>query len=140
MPAYFEFPAGSQTWPRSTVINQDGTINTGQRPAQKGSVVTAYVTGAGVMTPPAVDGEIPAQGVRTPVAPVSVFLEGFGVRTNAEVLYAREAPGFVSGVLQIRFRIPDVPSLGDSPCCGNSAYWYFRIGDSVSNPVLIAVR
>ena len=85
------------------ILNHDGTVNTRDNPAPRGSVVVLYATGGGVTKPASEDGAI----TRSPPypllkLPVSVFIGD----QPGEVLYAGAAPGIVAGVLQINVRIP----------------------------------
>jgi uncharacterized protein (TIGR03437 family) len=90
------------------IINQDGTRNSPSNPAPAGSVVSIFGTGGGATNPPSVTGGI---AVKNPLAklvlPAAVTID-FGL--NADVVYAGTVPGFISGLFQINFRIPQ--SLG----------------------------
>jgi uncharacterized protein (TIGR03437 family) len=85
------------------ILNQDGSVNTRDNPAARGSVVVLYATGGGQTKPASEDGAITA-GPEYPilVLPVTVFIGD----QPAEVLYAGAAPGIIAGVLQINIRIP----------------------------------
>jgi uncharacterized protein (TIGR03437 family) len=84
------------------VLNQDSTVNTPSQPADKGSVVTIFATGAGQTDPPGVDGQIAGNIPPKPLLPVSVQIGGL----NAQVLSAAAAPGFVAGILQVVCVVP----------------------------------
>jgi uncharacterized protein (TIGR03437 family) len=92
---------------QGAIINQDGSINSTTSGAQPGSVVSVYATGAGQVTPPALDGTLAkASSLSKPVLPVTVKISG----ENAEVLYAGDAPGLASGMLQVNVQVPpDAP-------------------------------
>jgi uncharacterized protein (TIGR03437 family) len=95
----------------AVVVNQDGSINSDQNPAARGSIVVLYATGAGETTPPGVTGR-PAQApFPQPILPVSLSMDS----VPANILFAGEAPGFV-GLLQINALVPAgfVPA-GDLP-------------------------
>ncbi len=94
------FPVG-QTW---ALVNADGTLNTPESPAAYGSVVAAWATGAGTMSPSPVDGSVATRPLSTIDRPVRVILDYD--EKQAEVRYAGAAPGLVQGVVQINFRIP----------------------------------
>ena len=86
----------------AVIVNQDGSINSDQNPAARGSTVVLYATGAGETTPAAVTGQ-PAQApLPQPILPVSLSMDG----VPANILYAGDAPGFV-GLLQINAIVPD---------------------------------
>ena len=92
-------------------VNQDGSLNSSTNPAQRGSIVTFYATGAGQLMPPTPDGKIISAPLPIPTQPASVRIGG----KVGQVLYAGPAPGEVSGVLQINAMIPmDAPTGIDS--------------------------
>jgi uncharacterized protein (TIGR03437 family) len=81
-------------------LNQDGSLNSRQRPARRNEVVTLYLTGCGNTVPPGIPGDIATSALRlSDGARVSIG----GV--NGEVLYAGSAPGIVVGVCQINVRV-----------------------------------
>ena len=84
------------------ILNEDGTTNTVSNPAARGSIVVLFVTGAGLMSPPGVDGQVSGDLTARPELPVSVQIGGI----EAEILYAGPAPGLVSGVLQVNCQVP----------------------------------
>jgi uncharacterized protein (TIGR03437 family) len=88
-PAFFTVQGGAQ----AAALNEDGSYNSDDNAAARGSIVTLYATGL------------------SQVPPVSVTVGGY----TAEVLYAGAAPGY-SGLLQINVRVPSgfLPP-GDQP-------------------------
>lgn len=75
-----------------------------------GDVVSIYLTGEGQTTPAGVTGKVTA----TPPLPrqsVTATLDGQPV----EVLFAGEAPGVVSGVMQVNLRVPPTARNGALP-------------------------
>ncbi|MBY0508065.1 MAG: hypothetical protein K2X03_29400 [Bryobacteraceae bacterium] len=91
---------------RAAALNQDGSVNSPQNPASPGSVLVLFLTGEGLTTPPAADGElIPANNLRQPRGRVRVRLNDAELPAS-EVFYAGSAPGLVSGLMQINFRLP----------------------------------
>lgn len=88
-------------------LNQDGSVNSHDNPAEGGSVVTLFLTGAGAMTPPAVDGARPATIVSQPVAPLYVAANA----SPATIEYAGNAPTLVQGIVQLNVRLPAVQSV-----------------------------
>ena len=101
-------PAGGS----AIALNQDGSLNSASNPAVAGSVVTVWATGGGLQNTPGRDGLI-ATFLDSPVLPVSV-LNASHVNQNGEngvpsleVLYAGNAPGMVTGTLQVNFRLPE---------------------------------
>lgn len=94
------------------VLNQDGTLNSAARRASANSVVSVYLTGAGVMAPMPAEGAV---GTGTTTVAGSVKADARAVSSSpfrpgpsypAEVLYAGDAPGLVQGLVQMNIRIP----------------------------------
>ena len=90
------------------ILNRDGTINTPSNPAEKGSVVVLFATGAGQTDPPGTDGKIAADVLPKPLLPVSVQIDNL----DAEVWYEGAAPTLVAGVLQVNCIVPANASSG----------------------------
>jgi uncharacterized protein (TIGR03437 family) len=88
--------------------NQDGTLNSASNPATSGSIVAIWVTGGGAQdyTP---DNRINT-ALRGNPWPVSILATDpripFPAPTSLEVLYAGDAPGQPSGVIQVNFVLP----------------------------------
>jgi len=111
-------------------INEDGTPNSAENPAPRGSIVTLFATGEGPTEPASEEGRPAAPPLPRPILPVQLVI---GVHP-AEMLFAGSAPGLV-GVLQINARIPGgfLPA-GLLPV-------ELRVGEHRSPPgVVIAVR
>lgn len=98
VPALFTVANGTG---QAAALNQDGSYNSPDNPAERGSVIVLYATGEGKTTPDSIEGQ-PA-GVPTPVPAhaVSVQIGGY----SAQIAYAGEAPGY-SGLLQVNAVIP----------------------------------
>ena len=92
------------------ILNRDSTVNSPSNPANRGSAVALFATGAGQTTPPGVDGQVAGAILSHPSLPVSVQIGNL----NAAVLYAGAAPGLVAGVLQVNCMIPGGVQPGDS--------------------------
>ncbi len=107
-PALFTLNYGTGN---AVAVNQDGTINSDENPAPRGSIVVLYATGEGQTSPAGVTGQAAAAPFPLPVLPVSVTITNI----PATVLFAGEAPGFV-GLMQINAQVPSgfVPT-GDLP-------------------------
>jgi uncharacterized protein (TIGR03437 family) len=93
------------------ILNQDTSVNSPNNPATKGTIVSIYATGEGATTPTGVNGAVTGSNPPLPVLPVTVTIGG----QSAEVLFAGEAPGIVSGVIQVNARIPAGVASGDLP-------------------------
>ena len=86
---------------RAAVLNQDGSVNDFSNPAARGSVISFFAVGAGLMRGGAGTGTPAGSPLGIPVLPVVLKM----ANVVAEVLYAGEAPGLV-GCLQVNARIP----------------------------------
>ena len=86
------------------ILNPDGSLNSYDKPASPGSLITLFGTGVGETNPRGEDGKV-TDGLthHAPVLPVSVMIDG----QPAEILYAGAAPGMVQGVVQVNVRIPE---------------------------------
>ena len=104
---------------RIAAINEDGTLNSPENPASRGSVVALFLTGAGRLEPASEDGSlVPASPPFPRLA--SERIEAFVADAEAasgasgmQVLYAGAAPGAVAGLIQMNVRIPDAASTGE---------------------------
>ena len=97
-PAIFTLNSGTGS---AVAVKEDGSINSDQNPAARGSIVVLYATGEGQTTPGGVTGRAAEAPLGAPRLPVSLTIAGI----SAEILYAGSAPGFV-GLMQINARIP----------------------------------
>ena len=113
------------------VLNEDSTVNSPSNPADRGSIIMLFATGAGQTTPPGVDGQVAEGPGAPPAAPLSVQIGGM----DAELLYAGAAPGLVAGILQVNCRIP----LEIDP--GYTVPFSLRVGETQSPAgVTLAIR
>jgi uncharacterized protein (TIGR03437 family) len=108
-PAVFTLDNAGQ----GAILNQDTSVNSQKDGASAGSIVSIYATGAGQTNPVGVNGKVATGGaLSTPVLPVNVSIGG----EKADVLYAGDAPGLASGVLQVNVRVPpNLPSGSQVP-------------------------
>jgi uncharacterized protein (TIGR03437 family) len=111
---------------QGAILNEDGTLNSPDNPAARGSIIVLYVTGEGLTDPSGVDGAILGVVVPKPKLPVSVGFDddrdGGGYYSPAEVLYAGGVSGAVSGLLQVNLRVPSWARVG------NAVSIYLQIG------------
>lgn len=104
-PALFPAKYGA---PQGAIINQDGSANSPTNPAPAGSVISIYGTGGGVTNPASVTGGLaPIRPKTTLELPTTVIIDD---TLSVAADYAGVAPTFISGLMQINFRIPQ--SLG----------------------------
>jgi len=108
-PAIFSLSQGGSG--QGAILNQNYSVNGASNPAAKGSAIQIYATGEGILAPPAATGSVTPASPPFPVpaaTPVTVTVGG----QPAQVLYAGEAPGLVSGVLQVNVVIPSGAASG----------------------------
>ncbi len=96
---------------QGAILNENLSGNSSTNPAPKGSVVSIYATGEGLLSPQAATGSIsgPSLPLPVPLDHVSVTIGG----QPADISYAGEAPTLVSGVLQVNAKIPTNISSGN---------------------------
>ncbi len=98
------FTANAAGTGQAAAVNQDGSLNTPNSPAQLGSIISLYVTGEGQTNPAGIDGK-PApltEPFPRPVLPVTATMAGQPVT----VTYAGAAPGLVAGLMQVNLQVP----------------------------------
>ena len=96
---------------QAAAYNQDKSVNGSSNPAKAGSVVTFFITGAGVTNPPSQDGMLAAVPLPQPVANVLVSIGG----QNATVQYAGGSQGTVNGIIQVNAVVPTGLTAGNVP-------------------------
>lgn len=84
---------------QGAILNQDSTINGTANPAAKGSVISIYLTGAGILNGSSLAGA------------VSVTIGGL----PAAVQFAGTTPGSLAGLYQINAAVPADASSGELP-------------------------
>ena len=88
---------------QAKAANQDGTLNSIANPAKRGSYLTVYAIGLGVVEPSATAGQVPPiSPLSTAVNPVAASIGG----VPATVSYAGLAPGY-PGLYQINILVPE---------------------------------
>jgi len=95
---------------QGAILDQDTSVNSDLNPADRGSIVVLYASGAGQMVPTATDGAITGTDPARPLAQVSVLVDG----QITEVVYAGAAPGLVAGALQVNIRLPQQVRTGSA--------------------------
>jgi uncharacterized protein (TIGR03437 family) len=89
---------------QAVLINEDGFVNSQSHPAKRGSVVTMWLTGMGLLTQSYADGDVP-------VTTLGSVVNSFTINTVTpgqfpmSILYAGQAPYMAAGVVQINARI-----------------------------------
>lgn len=105
------FTANNSGSGQAAALNQDNSVNSKSRRANRGSIVMLFATGSGMQNRNVDDGEVISGTSTKPALPVTVRIGG----VNAEVQFAGAAPSLVAGVLQINVRIPSNVAAGDVP-------------------------
>ena len=92
--------------------NHDGSANSAASPAAAGSIVTIFMTGAGMMVPAIADGSVGPLDppYPTPLTPVFITVNG----VPGQTVFAGQAPGKIAGVVRVDFRIPAETDSGDA--------------------------
>jgi uncharacterized protein (TIGR03437 family) len=93
---------------QGAILNQNGSVNSPNNPADRGTVAVIYATGEGHTNPSGVTGRVTGTVLPRPIASYSVRIGG----QPAIVEYIGGAPGFVSGALQVNVRIPESIASG----------------------------
>ena len=98
---------------QAAALNQDLSSNSPANPAARGSTLVLFVTGERQTSPPGVTGKVTSMSGRTPqpLLPVAVLIGG----QPASVTSFGEAPGMISGVMQLNVQIPSNVPSGEVP-------------------------
>ena len=110
-PAIFSLSQGGNG--QGAILNFNSTVNGASNPAVPGAVISIYATGEGMLEPAGVTGSVTTLTAPFPMPAGMVSLTIGGL--PAQVLYAGEAPGLVSGVLQINAIVPTAAGSGPQP-------------------------
>ena len=95
---------------QGAILNADNSYNSATNPAAKGSIIQIFATGEGLYAGAATGSVIPAMPPFPVLSnPVRVTIGGI----PADLQYFSEAPGLLSGVLQVNAVIPQ--SAGSGP-------------------------
>jgi uncharacterized protein (TIGR03437 family) len=102
----------------AAILNASGGYNGPDNPASAGSTIVLYLTGEGQTIPAGVTGAVTQVNTSSgasltpiPALPLRVTIGG----VQAPVTFFGEAPGVVSGAMQINAQIPDGLASGDLP-------------------------
>jgi uncharacterized protein (TIGR03437 family) len=99
---------------QGAILNQDLSINSSLNPAARGSIAVLYMTGNGILSPSATDGEVTSANLlRKPVKDLQLRVGGIVVPATG-ILYNGAAPATIVGVTQVNFVIPNAVSPGNA--------------------------
>jgi uncharacterized protein (TIGR03437 family) len=110
------FTANASGTGPGAILNQNQTQNTQNNRAAKGSVISIYMTGEGQTAPKGVTGKITTVASTAPLTPAPLL--GVGATIDGipvQVQFAGEAPGIISGVLQLNVVVPPGARSGEVP-------------------------
>jgi len=95
---------------QAAILNQDFTVNSTTNPARRGSIVSVYMTGVGLLSPPIADGSLGPliPPFPAPMASVSATIGSL----NAPLTFVGQAPGLIAGVTQVNVQIPQNAPVG----------------------------
>jgi uncharacterized protein (TIGR03437 family) len=116
----------------AAALNENGTPNTRENPADMGSVVTLFATGGGLTSPPSTTGKA-AQDANAPVLPVHLLIAA----KDAEVVSAGAAAGMV-GVLKVNARLPQAFDV-TSAVSPQALSMFLRVGEQWSRQNLVTL-
>ncbi len=96
------------------ILNANNSVNSPANPAHKGDTVAVYLTGEGLTSPSGVTGKVTTVAATSPITPVPLLPVAVLVNGQpASISFAGEAPGLVSGVMQLNFQIPATVASGN---------------------------
>jgi uncharacterized protein (TIGR03437 family) len=121
-------PAAPAVFPNGVANSLDNSLNPAAA-VPRGGYLTLFATGGGATAIFAIDGQF-SPGLAGIVAPISVQVAGL----EATVTYAGDAPGLVSGALQINIQVP-----ANAPT-GSAIPLVVTIGGLAAPAVTIAVK
>jgi uncharacterized protein (TIGR03437 family) len=101
---------------QGAILNQNGTVNSASNPEVVGNYIQIFGTGEGQTSPQGVDGLILPSRLPLPVPNLLVEVSIGGIPIAAsDINYAGEAPGEISGVIQVNAKIPAGVGTGPVP-------------------------
>jgi uncharacterized protein (TIGR03437 family) len=117
------------------ILNANLTANSPGNPANRGDTVAIYLTGEGLTSPAGVTGKVTTISATGPLTPVPLLAVGVTIDGQpVSISFAGEAPGLVSGAMQLNVQIPANARSGNLPVV-------VSIGGTSSQPgVTVSVR
>jgi uncharacterized protein (TIGR03437 family) len=110
------FTANSSGTGPGAILNSNNSVNAPNNPASRGDTVVLYLTGEGQTSPAGVTGKVTTVSSTPPLTPAPLLQVSITVGGQpAQFSFAGEAPGFVSGVMQLNVQLPANAGTGDLP-------------------------
>jgi uncharacterized protein (TIGR03437 family) len=103
---------------QAAALNQDGSVNGPTHPEAAGNIVSIFMTGEGQTLPPGVTGSVTCQSGCNTLQQIPVPQQQVTAVVGnqpATVTFYGEAPGLVSGVLQVNLVVPPNTPSGAVP-------------------------
>lgn len=116
VPGFFVVSGGPEAYPYAAAVNQDGTINSEQNPAPRGSIVALFATGLGALTSTPADGTIVGLPLLTQKLDMTMELPivDHHVNINWErPQWVGQAPFEIAGLSQVNVTVPQVGNVVD---------------------------
>jgi uncharacterized protein (TIGR03437 family) len=108
------FSANSSGTGPGAILNANNSVNSPNNPATRGDTVVVYLTGEGQTSPAGVTGKVTTVSSTAPLTPGPLLRPSVTVGGQpADWSFAGEAPGFVSGVMQLNVQVPTNIAAGD---------------------------
>ena len=92
----------------AAALNEDGSVNSEQNPADSGSIVSLFINGGGMLSPASADGSLQTAGPTATIPITATYTSGEWFGGPAPVTYAGAAPGLLAGVMQVNLRLGTV--------------------------------
>jgi uncharacterized protein (TIGR03437 family) len=102
------FTEGNKSSDPLVVFNDDGSRNSSDNPASRGSAVIFTATGLGQTDPEVPEGKVNSDPLPKPVLPIRLIIGGI----EAHIESVRGVPGESPGIMQITARIPEAAAIG----------------------------
>jgi len=142
LPSFFTADGSGQG--QAFAVNADGTMNSPSTPAARGSTITLYLSGAGAMDIPVIDGQVLTTLVTlTPIyAYVCIGDDGIACYTTGIIQFIGGVAGSVAGLTQLQFQIPAADSVdrNPAPVGGRVPVMLFMDDQSTQPNVFIAIQ
>jgi uncharacterized protein (TIGR03437 family) len=127
------FTSDSSGQRQIAALNDDLSVNSAGNPATRGKALVLYGTGEGQTSPASVEGSRVPTVAPLPQTPLQVLVSIGG--QIAQVAYAGETPGLLSGLMQINVTVP-----ANAPVGANVPVVVSINGRSTQNNATVAIK